>query len=66
MTDDLFNSLFVADESATESTAKTSFPDYPEENPGKATKIKFIETWEDALRAAGFSAPWTQLLYTWR
>ena len=44
MDDTLFNSLFVADESATvtEKSETTAWPIYPSENPTKAEKIIWL------------------------
>ena len=48
MDDTLFNSLFVADESATvmEKSETTPWPIYPSEKPTKAEKILWLQRFE--------------------
>ena len=57
MDDTLFNTLFVADESAaSDMSEKTAWPAYPGENPPKADKIRWLTRWESDARTAGYSA----------
>ena len=58
MDDTLFNSLFVADESATvtEKSETTAWPIYPSENPTKAEKILWLQRFEYDARMSGYSA----------
>ena len=58
MDDTLFNSLFVADESATvsEKSETTAWPIYPSENPTKAEKIIWLQRFEYDARMSGYSA----------
>ena len=48
MDDTMFNSIFVADESATvsEKSETTAWPVYPSENPTKAEKILWLQRFE--------------------
>ena len=58
MDDTLFNSLFVADESATvtEKSETTAWPIYPSEKPTKAEKILWLQRFEYDARMSGYSA----------
>ena len=56
--DNLFATVLVsmADDGKTESPTKSSFPDYPEENPTKSAAIRWLDTWEDDLNSSGYAA----------
>jgi hypothetical protein len=58
MDETMFNSLFVADESApvSEKTETTAWPIYPRENPTKADKILWLQRYEYDARMSGYSA----------
>ena len=47
--------VFAADVD-TAKTDKTSFPDYPGENPPQADMLKWLDAWHDDLVTSGFSA----------
>ena len=48
--------VFAADVD-TAKTDKTSFPDFPGENPPQADMLKWLDAWHDDLVTSGFSAP---------
>ena len=58
MDDTMFNSIFVADESATvsEKSETTAWPIYPSETPTKAEKILWLQRFEYDARMSGYSA----------
>ena len=47
--------VFAADVD-TAKTDKTSFPDFPGENPSQADMLKWLDAWHDDLVTSGFSA----------
>ena len=47
--------VFAADVD-TAKTDKTSFPDFPGENPPQAEMLKWLDAWHDDLVTSGFSA----------
>ena len=47
--------VFAADVD-TAKTDKTSFPDFPGENPPQADMLKWLDAWHDDLVTSGFSA----------
>ena len=58
MDDTLFNTLFVADESAApDFSEKTAWPAYPGENPPKADKIRWLTRWEPTSPEISTSRP---------
>ena len=49
--------IFAVDEASSLGTnGKTSFPDYPEENPSKLALQRWCDTWYEDLSTAGYSA----------
>ena len=57
MIDPIVKDILVATEdSGKPEGGKTSYPDYPCENPSKTQKTEWIDTWDEDLQASGFSA----------
>ena len=55
--DALHNSIFVADDSKEmDNKADVGFPAFPGEDPPKSELIEWLETWNDSLKNAGYSA----------
>ena len=48
--------VFAADVD-TAKTDKTSFPDFPGENPPQADMLKWLDAWHDDLVTSGFFQP---------